>query len=107
MTPVKDGQLCWAVIAMGTSTLFELWAAVEKHKQMPTYGGLALGGTILVMLPAMLLGAGGAVFSTTLRTASGGGFWGWIRHYKMFVASLIMAVIAAYTYTQMHFAIPE
>jgi hypothetical protein len=106
MTTVKDGQLCWAVIAMGSSTIFELWEALQAHKSVPAWGGLALGGVILVMLPAMLLAAGGAVFSTPLLSGSAGGVKAWMAHYRMFVGSAIMAVIAAFAYTNLHFSLP-
>ena len=105
MTTVKDGQLCWAVIAMGASTIYELWQALDAHKSVPAWGGLTLGGVILVMLPAMLLAAGGAVFSTPLLSGSAGGVRAWIAHYRMFVGSVVMAVIAAFAYTSLHFSL--
>lgn len=103
---IKDGQLCWAVIAMGSSTIYELWQALEAHKSIPAWGGLTLAGVILVMLPAMLVAAGGAVFSTPLRTVQGGGVTGWISHYRVFVGSAVMTVIAAFAYTKLHFSLP-
>jgi hypothetical protein len=106
MVTVKDGQLCWAVIAMGAATIYELWEAMEAHKNIPTWGGLALAGVILVMLPAMLVAAGGAVFSTPLRVASGGGLRAWAAHYRVFVGSVVMTAIAAFAYTNLHFSLP-
>jgi len=105
MSTVKDGQLCWAVIAMGTSTIYELWVALEAHKQVPTWAGVALAGVILIMLPAMTVAAGGSVFSTPIRTTSARGFRAWFLHYKVFVASVVMAAVAAFIYTELHFGI--
>jgi hypothetical protein len=106
MTTVKDGQLCWAVVAMGASTVYELWTALAAHKTIPPWGGIALAGILLVMLSAMLVAAGGAVFSTPLPTTPPAGAAAWMRHYSVFVGSAIMTVIAAITYTSTHFSIP-
>jgi hypothetical protein len=106
MTTVKDGQLCWAVIAMGASTIYELWDAMAAHKNIPPWGGVAMAGVVFVMLPAMLLAAGGAVFSTPLLTTARAGLRAWMTHYRVFVGSTIMTVIAAVTYTNLHFALP-
>lgn len=107
MTTVKDGQLCWAVIAMGASMIYELWQAIEAHRPIPAWAGLDLTGIILVMLPAMVVAAGGAAFSTPLRAASSGGLAGWIAHYKVFVGSAVMAMIAVLCYTTMHFGLDQ
>ena len=105
MSTVKDGQLCWAVIAMGTSTVYELWDAQVKHEHLPAWGGLDLAGVILVMLAAMLVAAGGAAFSTPLRVGDHLDLRAWISHYKMFVASAAMAAIAAMVYANVHLSI--
>ena len=106
MATVKDGQLCWAVIAMGAATIYELWEAIIAHKAIPDWAGLAFAGTILVMLPAMLVAAGGAVFTTPLVAAPPGGLIGWIGYYKVFAGSAVMTVIASFAYTILHFSIP-
>lgn len=115
MATLKDGQLCWAVVAMSASTIYELWDAVEAHKPMPSWAGIALTAAIFVMLPAMLLAAGGAVFSTPLihtrgpdavvRRRSVERFCGWAKHYRVFVASLVLTLIAAAILTNLHTSI--
>ena len=107
MSTVKDGQLCWAAIAMGVSTIYELWTATESHRATPAWGGFVLAGIIVTMLPAMLLAAGGAVFSTPLIGADVGGGAAWIKHYRVFVGSLAMTTFTAALYTSLHFAINE
>jgi hypothetical protein len=107
MTTVKDGQLCWAVIAMGASSVYELWeAAIEAHKPIPTWAGLAMVGIFLVMFPAVMVAPYGAVFSTPLRPTPpppAGPSWG--SHYSVFVSSAIMTVVAGFIYTSLHFAL--
>lgn len=108
MATVKDGQLCWAVVAMSASTIYELWDAIEAHRQVPTWAGFALTAAIFIMLPAMLLAAGGAVFSTPLLHGAASGSASiprWLRHYKVFVASLILTLVAAAVLTNLHFSI--
>ena len=107
MAMVKDGQLCWAVIAMGASTMYEWWDAVEAHRNLPAWGGAAITGTLLVMLSAILVAAGGAVFSKPLRPKPPPvrGLVAWIAYYKMFVGSAIMSLIAAFLYTNIHFSL--
>lgn len=107
MATVKDGQLCWAVIAMGSSTIYELWDALALHRDVPTWAGFALAATIFVMLPAMILAAGGAVFSTPLlQSGPQSTLVAWVSHYKVFVVSLLMTVISATLLTNIHFSLP-
>jgi hypothetical protein len=104
MTTVKDGQLGWAVIAMGSSAIYELWGILAAGKPVPGWEGWAFGGLILVMLSAMLVAAGGAVFSIPLLTTAAGGAKAWVAHYKLFVGSAVMAAVAAFLYTCIHFS---
>jgi hypothetical protein len=104
MTTVKDGQLCWSVIAMRAPAIYELWEGIEAHGALPGWAGVAFAATIVLMLPAMLLAAGGAVLSTTLLTAPAEGLVAWMRQYRVFVSSAIMTVIEASIYTALHFA---
>jgi hypothetical protein len=92
---------------MGASTIYELWGAAEAHQNVPGWAGLALIGTIMVMLPAILVAAGGAVFSTPLRPKSPSvrGLVAWLAYYKVFVGSTVMALIAAFIYTNIHFSL--
>jgi hypothetical protein len=98
MSTVKDGQLCWAVIAMSVSTIYELWQA----QGMVPQGGAALAGSIIVMLPASVVAAGGAVFSTPLLAAPAGTAKAWASHYRMFVGSAIMVALVAFDYAYVH-----
>jgi len=100
MSTVKDGQLCWAVIAMGASTIYELWLA---HGAVPL-GGPALAGAIVLMLQAMTIAAFGAVFSTPLLTAPAASAGAWVSHYRVFVGSAALALAAAADYIYAHIA---
>jgi hypothetical protein len=102
MMAVKDGQWCWAVIAMGASAIYELWEAKECA---PGWAGWAMGVLIIVMLSAMLVAAGGAAFSTSLLTTAASGVKAWATHYRVFVGSIVMTVVAAFIYTIIHFSV--
>jgi hypothetical protein len=107
MATVKDGQLCWAAIAMGASMIFELWQALESHKPLPSWTGTALASVILAMLISVVLAAGGSVFNTTVLTAPAGGMKPWLAHYRVFGGSAIMTGVTVVAYTALHFAIPR
>jgi hypothetical protein len=107
MAMVKDGQLGWAVVAMGASTMYELWDAVETHRNLPALSGAAMFGTITAMGAALVLAVGGAVVDRPLRPKQPPvrGLVAWIAHYQLFVGSAVMAVLAALTYTYIHFSV--
>ncbi len=105
MSVVKDGQLCWAAVAMGAASLYESWVALEAHKTVA--GGDVLLLLVFVMiLPAMILAAAGSVFSTPLRTATTGGLGARCSHYKAFVGSLTLCILTAVAYTYLHSQLP-
>jgi hypothetical protein len=100
MSTVKDGQICWAVIAMAASTIYQIWLA---HGTVP-FGGAALVVSIVLMLPSMVVAAGGAFFSTPLPATQLASRSAWISHYRVFVASAAMALVAAADYIYFHLA---
>ncbi len=105
MKTVKDGQLCWAVIAMGASTVYEIWEALASQRAVPAWAGFVFALAILLMLTAMVIAACGAVFSTPLPEPAPQGLKAWLTHYKVFAGSLVMTLLAATIYTKMHFAL--
>ncbi|MEI8401053.1 MAG: hypothetical protein WCG12_09645 [Alcaligenaceae bacterium] len=58
---VKDGQLCWAAIAMGASALFEYLNASRENLAAFSYNGSSLFVLSLAMFLALGLAAGGAI----------------------------------------------
>ncbi len=100
MATVKDGQMCWAVIAMAASTIYEVWLA---HGTVP-FAGVALVGSIVLMLPSMVVAAFGAVFSTPLLASPAASTGAWVSHYRVFVGSAAMALLAAADYMYVHAA---
>jgi hypothetical protein len=105
MTPVKDGQLCWAAIAMAISSIYEVWKALVAHRTLPPWAGVVLAVTIVVMLQAMVIAAGGAAFNTGFIAQAGGGLRAWVSHYRVFVASAIMTAYIAAVDTSLHTAL--
>ena len=104
MATVKDGQLCWAAVAMGASSIYELWQAVQAHGPLPPMSGPLLTLDIVVMLVAMMIAAGGAVFNTAwpepgLRPRER------ISHYRVFVASAIITAAAAVIQSYFHISL--
>lgn len=77
MATVKDGQLCWAAVAMGASSLYETFAALVAKKPVDG-GGVYLLLICFLILPAMVLAAAGSVFSTPLPTKSPATIWEWV-----------------------------
>jgi hypothetical protein len=100
MSTVKDGQMCWAVIAMSMSTIYEVWLA---HGTIPL-GGPVLVVSIVLMLPSMVVAAGGALLRTPLLTMPAASARAWLSHYRVFLASAAMALCAAAEYIYVHVA---
>jgi hypothetical protein len=102
MATVKDGQLCWVVVAMGASAIYELWRAITAHRPIPSWSGIALGAILIAMLAGILLAAGGAVFSSPVLTTRAGGLKAWAGHYRVFVFSAVLSAIVALPYAALH-----
>jgi hypothetical protein len=114
MAVVKDGQLCWAAIGMGAASYYDVWEAVYRHRPVPEWSGLAELALLLLMLPAILVAAGGAVFPTPLKPHTGsatvhaqkaGALWAWLSHYGIFTASAGITLCAAAIYATLHLQI--
>jgi hypothetical protein len=70
---------------------------------LPNWTGGVFVVSIVLMLPAAMVAAGGAVFTTPL-LANPIGWRSWISHYKLFASSLAMVVAAATCYIALHMA---
>jgi hypothetical protein len=107
ITLFKDGQLCWAALAMGMSTLYETVTEAHRHPNYVIYILLIA----CLMLLSMLLAAGGAVFSTSLwsppspRPSGKERLLAWCNHYRTFVGSFVLCAITAFAYTILHFGV--
>lgn len=66
LTLIKDGQWCWTSIAIGASSIHEIWNAATQHLLMPDHIGWHLFLLITLMMLGVVLAAGGAIFSTEL-----------------------------------------
>jgi hypothetical protein len=103
---VKDGQLCWSAVAMGAASLYDSIRVLNVQKDS---GPLVyIGLIIFLMLPSMMLAAGGAAFSTPVWQPAGNlsgkaKLWAWCGHYKAFIGSCVLCAITAYAYTILHF----
>jgi hypothetical protein len=107
MATVKDGQLCWAVIAMGTATLDDLWQGIIGHRQIPDWSGGALAGVIVAMVAGGLLAAGGAAFNTPLLPPPPATPVQWIRRYRLFSFSVALTAIVAIIHTALYVSLPD
>jgi len=101
---VKDGQLCWAAIAMGASALFEYLNASRENLAAFSYNGSLLFVLSLAMFLAVGLAAGGAIFNTEY-LKSPYSLKNWIRHYKTLIGSFIVSVLTAIFSSALHFVI--
>lgn len=101
---VKDGQLCWAAIAMGASALFEYFNASRENLAAFSYNGSLLFVLSLAMFLAVGLAAGGAIFNTEYLT-SPYSLKNWMCHYKTLIGSFIVSVLTAIFSSALHFVI--
>lgn len=107
ITIVKDGQLGWTVIAMGSASVYELLHGIEKkHLPIPSWAVGTMLGIVMLMLIAMVLAAAGAVFSTPILNKNDHLFsFETIKHYSVLVASAFSTIVSAALYTFIHFYI--
>jgi hypothetical protein len=103
MSTVKNGQLGWTAIAMGSSALYELWGMLAAGNPA-AWEGWALAGLVVMMAAAMLIAAGGSLAKVELRTTTGEGITAWTMHYRIFALTAVMAAITAFLYTYIHFS---
>jgi hypothetical protein len=85
----------------------EIWKALLVHRDLSSWGGVALAAAIVVMLPAMVIAAGGAAFNTPLLEVSGEGWGAWMAHYRVFVISAVLTAVSAATDTTLHLALAQ
>ena len=102
LTTVKDGQLCWGVVAMGLSTTYELAEGALAGKTLRTAYVAATFMALFMALSSMGVAAAGAFFPVTIPAVPPAS---WVSHYKALVASLVMAVVAAGAFTYVHFVL--
>lgn len=102
MSTVKDGQLGWAVVVMGASAAYELMEGVQGNHGMQ-FAVPELFGIIITMIAGMMLAAGGAVFTTPLRDPTAPDRLSWHNHYKVFLVSCPMTLVAAFLYAAIHY----
>ena len=106
MNAVKDGQLCWAGVAIGAVSIYEVWTSWELGKHLPSGYGWAFGGLVSAMLPTLIYASGEMVWNTKLLNQSHNiGIKCFITHYKMFTGSVILSLIIAYCATRLHLAL--
>jgi hypothetical protein len=90
LIPVKDGQLCWAAIALSASALYEM--GVSRSATSGVIIGYLQGAAVFLIAMSSILVAGGAIFPTSLfRPAEISS----IRHFSTFAISLFLAFWAA------------
>lgn len=98
---VKDGQLCWTSIGFCVSSLRELTrtsaTGLILSAQRDQY---LIGGFIFVLVVASLFAAFGTVFTTPQARRSGVSR---IRHFRVFVCSLLMTAASAFGYSVIQF----
>lgn len=102
LTTVKDGQLCWGVVAMGISTTYELLEAAVKGKTIATLHAYAVVSAAVMMLCSMVVAAKGAISPVPIPAAPPAS---WITYYQALVFSVVMAVVNALAFAYVHFTL--
>jgi hypothetical protein len=100
LVPIKDGQLCWGSMGFCVSALYEIAEPGSGRRLDPSIVGWANAGFTALLLLSAFWAAGGSVFSTQLGVPTG---VHWTKHYVTLLASLVLTVIAAGSYTVVHF----
>lgn len=89
LIPVKDGQLCWAAIALSSSALYEMGG----RSAMPgVIIGYLQGAAVFLIAMSSILVAGGAIFPTSLLRPTDSSL---IRHYSTFAISIFLVFWAS------------
>lgn len=102
LTTVKDGQLCWGVVAMGISTTYELLEAAVKGKTIATPHAYAVVSAAVMMLCSMVVAAKGAISPVPIPATPPAS---WITYYQALVFSVVMAVVNALAFAYVHFTL--
>lgn len=90
LIPVKDGQLCWAAIALSASALYEIGAGKSAMPEIII--GYLQGAAVFLIAMSSILVAGGSIFPTSLlRPAERSS----IRHFSTFVISIFLVYWAS------------
>lgn len=101
IAPVKDGQLCWAVIGFCSSAMYEMAVPGKDGRPIDgTYAGWIQAGFVILLVASSSIAAAGAVFPTDIGAPLGKP---WYRHYSAFVVSLALTGLAGGAYTVVHF----
>jgi hypothetical protein len=90
----KDGQLCWVAIGFCASAQYEL------AQRRPTADDWTGGLISALLVLSSLIAAGGAMFPTANAGVLG---FAWIKHYRCFVASLVVWAAASTVYSAVHY----
>ena len=100
---IKDGQWCWTAIAIGASSIHEIWNAATQHLLMPDHMGWHLFLLITLMMLGVVIAAGGAIFSSSLTYQSSS--FNTVSSYRTVICSLFIvfsiSFIALYFHTSL------
>lgn len=90
LVPVKDGQLCWAAIALSASALYEIGSGRAVINVATV--GYVHGAAVFLIAASSIVAAGGAIFPTPLQRPPGVPP---IRHYSTFAFSFFLVLWAS------------
>jgi len=102
VAPIKDGQLCWLALGMAFSGIYELLNEPRPKGMVGEYlvlVALILGA--LIFFSGLIAALGGVGTPTNIAIPAGKR---WYQHFLTLFASVGITVVAAATYTLVHFA---
>lgn len=100
LTVVKDGQLCWVAMMMCVNTLYDLKRVLHITREIEPWYSIVFWSTVLIFLASGLIAAVGAVFPLSMKTELGAREY--FCYYRVLLVSVVLTIIAALLYSQVH-----
>jgi cobalamin synthase len=102
---VRDGQLGWVAIVFAAATVYELLRQLREIDEPPVWAGLVFAISCVFLAISGFMATLGTLFPVEESKVNPVGAAAWVRHYRLFVASVVATVITAALFSLAHFAL--
>ena len=100
LSPIKDGQLCWAGLAFCAAALYEMHETAGAAKALAGHDGMLEVAFIVLIIINSSFAAGGAVFPAELPRPPGIGI---SEHFPVLLWSAFASGVSAGLFALVHF----